>query len=517
MRIPFEGTWINNWLERRSALTPEWLAIVDDATGTERRFTFRELNERADKVAAYLKEEAGVKKGEFVCALTWARVEVIDLLFACSKLGAVFVPLNTRYTEAEILRVTQQYRPKATVMEEEFSTRMHDLSMRLPSLLRLSSTSNPSEDYSKAVDYSGGLNQTEQVDLEDPVMILQTGGTTGSPKSAIINHRMFLWNAVNTMRDLIVPYDVTITVVPLFHIGGFTYTIPLLFWGGSNILMRRWDVDRFLDMVDRERPTFLFLVPAQLGSMIRSERFKHTDFSSVRFITAGGASLTSEMVRATFERGVTQKQGFGMTEMGPGIFALDPWDAFANMGSIGKPNLLIESKVVHENERLSATNEPGELLLRGPSVFGGYWNDERETADTFEDGWLKTGDVVREDAHGFYYVVGRTKNVIRSGSESIFPEEVESVLQAHTSVQEALVIGVPDPKWGETPKAIVVLKRGSKASKEDLMEFCDGRLSKFKIPRNIQFVDSIPRDSMGKVSRAKLSEQYRNAKDVGEM
>ncbi|MCL5067906.1 MAG: AMP-binding protein, partial [Thaumarchaeota archaeon] len=458
MRIPFEGTWVNNWLERRSALTPEWVAIADDATGTERRLTFRELNERANKVAAYLKEEAGVKKGEFVCALTWPRVEVIDLLFACSKLGAVFVPFNTRYTETEISRLIRQYRPKATVMEEEFAGRMQDLSMRLPSLLRLSSTSNASGEYTKAAEYSAGLNQTEQVDLEDPVMILQTGGTTGWPKSAIINHRMLLWNAVNTMRDLIVPYDVTITAVPLFHIGGYTYTIPLLFWGGSNILMHRWDVDRFLDIVDRERPTFLFLVPAQLGSLIQSERFKHADFSSVRFITAGGAALTSEMARATFERGVTQKQGFGMTEMGPGVFALDPSDAFANMGSIGKPNLLIESKIVREDERLSATNEPGELWLRGPSVFGGYWNDEKETTERFENGWLKTGDVVKEDAHGFFYVVGRTKNVIRSGSESIFPEEVERVLQAHPSVQEALVIGVPDPKWGETPKALVVLK-----------------------------------------------------------
>lgn len=357
------------------------------------------------------------------------------------------------------------------------------------------------------------LRVIADVELEDPLMMLQTGGTTGKPKIAKVNYRMILWNAVNTVRDLIIPYDTTITAVPLYHIGGFTYTIPLLFWGGTNILMPRWDVNLYLDLVQRERPTFLFLVPSQLKTMIDSPKFQTTDFSSVRFLTAGGAALTSEMIKAVFEKGITQKQGYGMTEMGPGIFALDPLDGYNYMGSIGKPNILVEAKVVRSDGSEAGPNESGELLLRGPSVFGGYWNNEIETCETFEEGWLKTGDIVLRTNDGYFYVIGRTKNIIRSGSESIFPEEVEKLLQSHPAVAEALVIGIPDPKWGEVPKALIVVRKTMNVSVENLYTFCADKIAKYKIPKYFEFVPGIPKDSMGKTSRVRLAQLFGEQKD----
>jgi fatty-acyl-CoA synthase len=228
----------------------------------------------------------------------------------------------------------------------------------------------------------------------------------------------------------------------------------------------------------------------------------------VRFITAGGAALTPEIIRSTFERGLTQKQGFGMTEMGPGIFALDPWDGYNHAGSIGKPNILVQAKVVLADGREAGPEESGELFLRGPSLFGGYWRDEKETESSFSEGWLKTGDVVRRDKAGYFYVVGRTKNIIRSGSESIFPEEVEKLLQTHPAVSESLVFGVPDQKWGEVPKALVVCRPNVTVSKQELETFCEGKIAKYKIPKYFEMVSGIPKDSMGKVSRARLSQIF---------
>ncbi|MCL4518431.1 MAG: AMP-binding protein [Thaumarchaeota archaeon] len=516
MKIPVEGSWINDWLAKRSSLTPDWVAILDNATGEMRRFTFSDLNARASRVAAYLKHEIGIKKGDLLCLLSWPRVEVLDLLFACSKLGAILFPLNTRYTSSEISNIVQEFKPRTFVFEDEFRGQVEGISKFQPLINLDPSKHSGAVSYSEVLGYGRSLEQVEEVSLEDTLMILHTGGTTGKPKAAIVNHRMILWNAVNTVRDLIIPYDLTITAVPLYHIGGFTYTIPLLFWGGANILMHRWSQGEFLKLVEQERPTFLFLVPAQLSSLIASEEFKKTDFSSVRFITSGGAALTTDMIQATFEKGITQKQGFGMTEMGPGIFALDPWDGFLHMGSIGKPNLLVEAKTVREDGRAASPEEEGELLLRGPSLFGGYWKDEEETEKTFEDRWMRTGDVARVDKEGYFYVVGRKKNVIRSGSESVLPEEVEKVLLANPAVKEVVVVGVPDQRWGEVPKALVVRKLGHDIGKEDIIAFCEGKLAKFKIPKYVQFVREIPKDSMGKTSRAKLAREFGNPSDTEE-
>ncbi|MGQ4891334.1 MAG: AMP-binding protein [Candidatus Njordarchaeia archaeon] len=513
--IPYEGFWINDWISRRAELTPDWLALVDDADG-ERRVTFSQFVERVKHLSACLKEEMAIGKGDVVAILSWPRIEVLDVLFACMQLGAVFAPINTRYSPREINEFLNEIKPKVLFFETDFMETVNKVleSFSIENTVIIGETVGTSfEKYDDCLNYPRKLGKPAEVGLEDPVMIFQTGGTTGKPKSAFLTHRTILWNAVNTVRDLIVPGDTTITALPLFHIGGFTYTIPLLFWGGTNILMRRWDIEKFLDLVERERPTFLFLVPTQLKMLIESKRFWETDFNSVRWITSGGAALTPELIKAIMKKGVTQKQGYGLTEMGPGVFALDPWDARKKMGSIGKPNLLVEVKVLKENGEEADVNEPGIMLLRGPSLFGGYWNKPDVTEKTFRDGWLDTGDAVRKDEDGYYWVLGREKNIIKSGAESVFPEEIEKILLDHPKILNVVVIGVPDEKWGEVPKAVIKLKNGEKISKEEIFEYLKDKLAKYKWPKYIEVVEDIPVSPVGKVSRKEIRKLFGEPKD----
>jgi len=507
--IPKNGYWINNWIARHADINPDQLILIDEKSGE--RFTYKTFNEKIDKVAAFLKKKLDVKKGDRIAMISWNRIEMLEVLFAAAKLGCIFVPINTRYTSMEIKDYIGLVEPKILVYEEEFTDRVTPLekNTKIKHFMHVGVVGiKDSLNFKEAENYPAKLDEIELVDLEDPMMILQTGGTTGKPKGAIVTYRMVFWNAMVTVRDLIVPGEVTATCVPLFHIGGYTYTLPLLIWGGTNILMYRWNPEKLIEWIEKERVTFQFLVPAQLKMFVETPRFQVADLSSVRWFTTGGAALTKEIVDALLKKGVLMKQGYGLTEVGPGVFALDPKDAIRKLGSIGKPNLLIDVRIVDEKGKDVAFNEPGELLIRAPSLFGGYWNDPEETAEALEGGWFHTGDIVKCDEEGFFYIVGRKKRVIRSGSESIYPEEIEKILSSHPKIEEAVVFGVPDSKWGEVPKALLVLKKGEQLSKEEIMNYCLTKLAKYKVPKIIEFVKSVPKTPAGKISREELMKKY---------
>lgn len=507
--IPTRGYWINNWIAQHAKINPNQIVLVDEKS--DRRFTYKTFNERVDRVAAFLKKELKVKKGERVAMISWNRIEILDVLFAAAKLGSIFVPINTRYTPREIKDYIGLFEPRVLIYEDEFAERIKELKdlKETGHFIHIGESDvKNSIKFEEALKYKEKLDEPTLVDLEDPVMILQTGGTTGTPKGSIVPYRMIFWNAMVTIRDLIVPGETTVTCVPLFHIGGYTYTLPLLFLGGTNILMHRWNPEKLLDWIEKEKVTFQFLVPAQLKMLVESPRFKTADFTSVRWFTTGGAALTKEIAELLLKKGVLMKQGYGLTEVGPGVFALDPKDAMRKLGSIGKPNLLIDVRVVNDKGEEVGPNNPGELLIRAPSLFGGYWNNPEETAKALEEGWLHTGDVVIYDDEGFFYIVGRKKRVIRSGSESIYPEEIEKILSSHPKIEEATVLGVPDKKWGEVPKALVVLKRGESLSKEEVIDYCLSNLAKYKVPKYVEFIESIPKTAAGKVLREKLVKKY---------
>jgi len=498
-RIYTCGKWVNDWISRRADISGDWIALKDDLAKPLRVVSFSQLDEVARKIAAVLRSDFGIKKGDHVAILSWSRIEFVATLLACFKLGCVLAPINTRYTSREIKEFVERIDPRLLLYEGELSEHVRGIEVQ-----RICYDCPSEFNYASREP----LAVSEECCLEDPALVLQTGGTTGKPKFAVVSYRMILWNALNTLRDLVVPGDVTINTLPLFHIGAFTYLIPLLMFGGTSILMHRWNVEEFIDLVEQERPSFLFLVPTQLRMLLQSPRFKDADFSSVRWITSGGGALTTDIIEKIFEKGVVQKQGFGMTEMGPGVFALDPWDAKRKMGSIGKPNLLIEAKVVAPDGREVPRGVEGELFLRGPSAFSGYFKSEEETRSAVKDGWLATGDVAKMDEEGYFWIAGRIKNVIRSGEESIYPEEVEKLLLMHPKIKDAVVIGVPDEKWGEVPKAIIVLKEGERITKEEVVEFLKDKLAKYKIPKYVEVVSQLIYTETGKVSRQALKSMY---------
>jgi fatty-acyl-CoA synthase len=306
------------------------------------------------------------------------------------------------------------------------------------------------------------------------------------------------------------PDDVAILNMPLFHTGGFNvWTAPLVHIGGKSIVCRAFDVDQTFDLIRDHGVTLFVGVPTMHIMLQQHRRWAEADFSRLRVCGSGGASCPMPIIQKYAERGVTLFTGYGLTEAGPNTFWLPKELRLRKPGSVGFPLMHIDVKIVDDKGRECGAEEVGELLVRGPHVCAGYWNKPEETARAITpEGWLHTGDLARRDAEGCYYIVGRLKDMFKSGGESVYPPEVESVLHGHPAVAEAAVISVPDARWGEVGRAFVVLKPGLSLTAEELLAFCQDRLARFKIPKAIVFLDRLPQTAVGKVDKAMLAQQY---------
>ncbi len=506
-----------DYLSKRELFSPEVEALVDVATGT--RLTYRAFNKRANQVANFLQQEFEFQKGDRLCILAHNSLEYWESFFGCQKCGGIFSPLNWRLVVRELAGLIDDLAPSALFYDSDLAkvalelkkevTVNHWISLNSEgvelegSLLYDDVMSNAASSPPKPVDLS----------YEDSMGIVFTGGTTGLPKGAMITYRHVAFNTLSTIRDIL-PGDVYINHLPLFHVGGlYVYAIPLFILGGKVIQMKSWDLDSLVGLINKENPNFFFAVPTQYRMLMNHPDFRSIDFSNVRFLTSGGEPLPLDLIETYREtHGVKFKQGFGMTEVGPGCFALDPWDAERKVGSIGTPNFFIDAKVVDPDSGKDCdANEVGELLFRGPTVTIGYWN-RRELNKTLLDnkGWFSTGDMVYFDDEGYYYVVDRVKDMFISGAENVYPREIEKLLEQHPKIAQVQVIGVADPKWGEVGRAIVVLKTGQEASEEEIIDFCDGKLARFKIPKSVRFTDSFTQyiSGAGKILKRRLREDF---------
>jgi fatty-acyl-CoA synthase len=345
--------------------------------------------------------------------------------------------------------------------------------------------------------------------------LLFTGGTTGLPKAAMISHRMICWNVLNTVIHDITHGDIYLNVFPLFHAGGlFTYLSSQIIFGNTTILVRQFDPAQVLALIERERVTVFAGVPTMYQMLTRAPNWAEADLSTLRFCTSGGAPLPVPLVEQyTGEKKIRFKQGFGMTEFGPGLFALPPEDAIRKAGSIGRPNYFVDVRVVDEENRPLGPDEPGELVLKGPSFCSGYYDDPAASAAAVDDeGWFHTGDVVRYDDEWYFYVVDRKKDMFISGGENVYPAEIEAVLYRHPAVHMCAVIGLPDERWGEVGQACVVLKPGAEASEGELLTFLGDHLAPYKIPKRVEFLDALPLSGMGKILKRELAEQFRGGR-----
>jgi len=505
--------YIGDYLARRELYSPDKPAFIDAGKSPEWRLTFRDANQRANQLANWL-ESRGVTFGDRVAILARDGYEHLDVFFACSKLGAIHTALNWRLHWQELLEIFHNVKPGILVFSDDFKENVTQLAAHYP----LTSLHLDGEGIPGSLPFESTLQASpvtpvvcEKLDSEHTAALIFTGGTTGLPKAAEVSHRMIAWNTLNTVIHDITHNDIYLNVFPMFHTGGlFVYTLPQVIFGGTTILINKFDPVQVLDLLEREKVTVFAGVPTMYQMLTQAPNWERADLTSLRFCTSGGAPLPVPLVeKYTSEKGIRFKQGFGMTEFGPGIFALAPEDAIRKAGSIGRPNFFVDARVVDDGNNFLGPDEAGELVLKGPTYCSGYFNNpEASAAAVDQQGYFHTGDVARYDAEGYFYIVDRKKDMFISGGENIFPAEIEKILYQHPSVHMCAVIGLPDPAWGEIGKACVVLKAGKSASEDELLQFMAGKLAKFKIPKSVSFLPELPISAAGKILKRELRDQF---------
>jgi fatty-acyl-CoA synthase len=498
--------FVRDWMGHRALSSPHKTAIIDGDTGES--LTYRELNDRATRLANHLRHRCGVRSGDRVAVLAMNRSEILEAFFAVSKLTAILVPLNYRLTQSELQYIIEDCEPSVLLYESEFASTAQSLCEEL-SIQNSLSFDGPEENYEQALAAAGVAAIEEEFDPEMPALIIYTSGTTGRPKGALLSHRMLTWNSINTTTGWdIASTDITTVHMPLFHTGGFNVlTLPLLHVGGTVVMLRTFEVVKVLEALEKHRCTLFFGVPTTFQMMLEAPQFEATDLSAMRYFISGGAPCPVPLIEEIQKRGIAFTQGYGLTEVGPNCFRLGLEDAVRKAGSIGFPTFHSEARIVDEKGHDVVRGEIGELLLRGGHVCSGYWRNSEATAAALCDGWFYTGDLARQDEDGYYYIAGRAKDMIISGGENIYPAEVEAVLHEHPAISSVALIGLPDPKWGEQPVAVVIVYKNSDVSAGEIIEFCSGKLARYKIPKQVFFVEEFPLLASGKVYKRVLKEE----------
>jgi len=483
----------SDWLGVWARFRPEAEALFDVSTG--RRWTYTRLREESLRWAGRLRAE-GVGPGDRVAVLAHNRGETFALLFAAAELGAVLAPLNWRLSEHELGWQLANLDATALVTDAAHAGRV-------------------GEGIAAVIDMEAGPC-SEPVRgpgaaLDDPWVVLYTSGSSGRPKGALLTHRQLHWNAVNTTLACdLTPQDATLTFTPLFHTGGLNcLSTPLFHRGGRVVLTGGFEPGEALRLIAEEGISLLMGVPTIFQMIADHPDFEGTDLGSVRDALCGGAPLPVPLLERYLARDIPLRQGFGLTEVGPNCFSLPRERLLDKKGSVGLPIHHVEAKLVRPGEGSGgaecAPGEAGELLLRGPAVCGGYWGNPEATAASMEGGWFHTGDLLSQDADGFFYVRGRIKEMFISGGENIYPAEIEAAILDHDDVAMAAVIGVPDERWGEVGRAFVQPRPGRALDPADLRGFLEGRLARFKLPKQITILDELPRTGSGKLDKQALS------------
>jgi fatty-acyl-CoA synthase len=477
---------LSHWIERHAAFSPRSIAIRFE----DEEISYADLARRVGRAAAAL-AGLGVGKGDAVAYLGLNNPAELALLFACARLGAMFVPLNWRLAPPEHARVLADCPPRAFFAEPAFAAQARAIE------------GAPAAGELSALEREAGRAPPSAGGEDSPLLLCYTSGSTGAPKGVVLTQRALFWNAVNSahMHDL-TSADRVLTTLPLFHVGGMNIqTTPALHAGASVTLHARFDPQATLDALERERITLTVLVPAQLDALMALPRWRSADLSGLRVITTGSTIVPEAYVRKVSERGVPVIQVYGATETCPIASYVRAQDALRKAGSAGLPALHCEMKIVGEDGAELPAGCDGEILVRGPNVATGYWNAPAETARTLADGWYRSGDLGHFDAEGHLYVVARKKDLIISGGENIYPAEVENVLLECPAVEEACVVGRPEPRWGEAVVAAVVLKPGCSLSEAEALALFQGRIARYKHPREVRFFERLPRSALGKVQK----------------
>ncbi|MBL8675299.1 MAG: long-chain fatty acid--CoA ligase [Rhodospirillales bacterium] len=499
-----------DWAAHHAGRRPHSPAIHDLHTG--RRLTYAQLDQRARRLAAALRA-MGAGRGERVAILSPNGPEFFELQFACGKSGAIMLPLNWRLTVPELEYILGDSSPKVLIHDSAFAPQARELKARcgIAHLLEVDIDRADSA-YERALLAAEDRSAAAALSHDDVAMVMYTSGTTGHPKGAIITHGMNFWNCVNLgIPASISPATRQLVILPLFHTGGLNcYANPVLHAGGAILIMRAFDPGQALDHVSDPALgiTHFFGVPAPYQFMMQHPKFQGADLSRLRIAGVGGAPCALAILEGWAARGVPLVQGWGMTETSPAGTMLDAADAVRKVGSAGKALMHTAIRIVDDQGADVPKGAIGELWTKGPHITPGYWNNPDATAKAFADGWLRTGDAAREDDEGFVFIVDRWKDMYISGGENVYPAEVENVLFQLPQIADAAIIGIPNERWGEVGKAVIVAKAGEALTEGEVIAHCLERLAKFKVPQSVEFVDALPRNATGKVLKRELRLRY---------
>jgi fatty-acyl-CoA synthase len=498
---------LSDIIDRNAAFAPDKTALRFG----RQAWSYAGFAARLSAAARALKSQLGVGRGDRLAILSTNRPDYLTLLYACARLGAMLVPLNWRLAIEEQLFILSDASVKVLMVEQTLAAVVTPLGEALPDARVVGLDFSPPGGLSidALLDAASGDAGNPHVDFSSPLLVVYTSGTTGRPKGAVLQQGALLWNAVMSqhMHDLSVD-DHVLTVLPMFHVGGLNIqTTPALQLGATVTLHQRFTPGETLEAIARDRPTLAVLVPSTIQAIIEHPDWHATDVSSLRAVTTGSTQVPPPLIEAVEARGIPVLQVYGATETCPIAVYTRLGGDLTRIGSTGLPGLMCEARVVDDSGGEVSAGTAGEVLVRGPNVFCEYWGNKAATTAALRDGWYHSGDIGTRDRDGYFFIHDRKNNLIISGGENIYPAEVERILVEHPSVAEAAVIGRPDAKWQEVPVAFVVRRAGVAIDGAALKHHVGQHLARFKIPRDVIFVDDLPRNALGKVQHFRLREQ----------
>lgn len=499
-----------NWsyaLENNAKELPGKEAIIFE----DRRITYRDLNTRVNALAKGLLD-LGLARGDIVALLLHNCSEFVEVTFAANKIGAIWLPINVRLAGEEIAYILNHGDVKVLISEMDFSETITNIKDRLLMVKKYIAVGKniPTgwKSYDDIVNKNLGSKVPDaEVELDDLHRLMYTSGTTAHPKGVMITYGNLLWKIISHIAEFTISRDDKVFVPgPLFHVGFDILPSNAWYIGASVVIQRGFDTVKVLETIEKERVTIVGFVPAILIRLFQEPTFDNYDLKSVRLIVDGAEKLPVPLLEKIREKfpGVWFARGYGLTETVSGDTFLKKDTPIEKMVSDGKPVLGLRVRVVDDDGKEVPPGKWGEIVLKGPKVFKGYWKNEEATAEAIKDGWFHTGDIGYLDEEGYLYIEDRKKDMIISGGENIASAEVERVIYELPQVLEVAVVGIPHPKWLEVPKAFVVLKEGKNLTEQDIIEHCLKKLAKFKVPKEIEFIPQLPRTPSGKVLKRDL-------------
>ncbi len=497
---------ISNWINRWAAFAPERPALRYQG----REISYAALAGRIEKLAGAL-AELGIGPGDRVAQLGYNSPEIVDLLFACARLGAIMVPLNWRLAGPEIAYILDDSEPKAVLAEPDFIALLDELRKGRQAAWIAYEGADGWLDYRQLIKGAEAPPPPRAGGPIDAVLIVYTSGTTGRPKGAVLDQNAIFHNAVNGAAAFdLGSTDQVLTAIPMFHVGGLNIqTTPALHAGATVTILQKFDPAEMLATIAAERITLAIAVPAMLLALIGHPDWAGADLSSLRCLTSGSSTVPDALIAAVLARDVAMSQVYGSTETAPTVIVGLPSKDARVAGSCGHAALHCEARINDDEGNEVPAGRAGEIVVRGANIMREYWRQPEATAEALRDGWFHTGDIGHRGPDGAFYVDDRKKDMIISGSENIYSAELEFVLAECANLAESTVVARPDERWGEVPVAVVVKLPDSEITKAEVLDLFADRLARYKHPKDVLFTDALPRNAMGKVLKFEVREMLR--------